>query len=309
MAEKIKTVIIAGPTAVGKTELAIRAAKRFDGEIISADSMQIYRYMDIGSAKPSPEELREARHYMVGEIDPSVPFSAAEYRRLAGEYIKKAASSGRVPIVSGGTGLYINSIIYEMDFGSAPRNIERREELKEILNERGAAYLHDMLKSADPEAAERIHGNNTKRVIRAIESAESGVKIQPFERSFVPSREFEPLIIILNRDRNELYERINARVDLMMSAGLVEEVKKLLKMGLTEDCISMKGIGYKEIIAHLNGEYDIQRAAEIIKQNTRRYAKRQLTWFRRYNGAEWIDVSAGAEEAAERLFELISSFL
>ncbi len=304
-----KIIIIVGPTAVGKTEYAIKAAQDFNGEIVSADSMQLYKFMDIGSAKPTPEEQAAARHYLVDEIDPRDDFSVAEYSRLAKKYINTIFDKGKLPIVSGGTGLYVNSLIYDMDFSSAPRDTEERERLRAFLAENGPEKLHELLRDADPAAAERIHPNNTKKVIRAIEAARSGNPIPAFEESFRKTKDYDYLLIGLDRDRQELYDRINLRVDIMLDAGLEDEIKELMNLGLSGDNISMKGIGYKEMIAYLNGEYSRDEAVELVKRNSRRYAKRQLTWFRRYDDIYWFDLTAGAVGEYERMKELISAFL
>ncbi len=289
-----KLIIIVGPTAVGKTEYSIKAAQRFNGEIVSADSMQIYKYMDIGSAKPTLDEQRAAKHYLVDEIDPRRRFSVAEYCPMAKAYIERIFNSGRLPVISGGTGLYINSLIYDMDFAGTARNDAERMKLKSLLSKAGPAYLHLLLQNADPEAAARIHPHNTKKVIRAIEAAKAGVKIPDFEESFKKTADYEYMLIGLDRNRQELYERINRRVDIMVNAGLSEEIERLLSMGLNGDDISMKGIGYKEMIGALKGEYDMETAVDMIKRNTRRYAKRQLTWFRRYPDIHWFNLSENA---------------
>ena len=294
---------------MGKTELAIRAANDFNGEIISCDSMQLYKYMDIGSAKPDAEERAAATHYLVDEIDPAGDFSVAEYCKMAKGYINEVFEKGKLPIISGGTGLYINSLIYDMDFASTPKNEEERQELQKILEENGPQYLHDMLREIDPDAAERIHPNNTKKMIRAIEAARAGEKIPAFEESFKPTGDYEVLLICLDRDREQLYNRINLRVDIMMEKGLIPEIKSLMAMGLTEDSISMKGIGYKELIAHFNGEYDLETAVELIKRNSRRYAKRQLTWFRRYPDMHWFDLSTDVDVEYSRMCQVISDYL
>ena len=304
-----KIIIIVGPTAVGKTEYAIKAAQDFNGEIVSADSMQIYKFMDIGSAKPTSEEQAAARHYLVDEIDPRNDFSVAEYSQLAKKYINTIFEKGKLPIVSGGTGLYVNSLVYNMDFASSPKNTEQREYLRNFLEENGPEKLHALLQDADPDAASRIHPNNTKKVIRAIEAARSGNPIPAFDESFRRTDDYDYLLIGLNRDRNELYDRINMRVDIMLDAGLEDEIKKLMKLGLSSDNISMKGIGYKEMIACINGEYSRDEAVELVKRNSRRYAKRQLTWFRRYDDIHWFDLTAGAVGEYERMKKLIHSFL
>lgn len=308
---KDKIIVIAGPTAVGKTEYAIRAAQEFNGEIVSADSMQLYKFMDIGSAKPTADERAAAKHYLVDEIDPREEFSVAEYVKLAKKYIRQILDEGKLPIISGGTGLYVNSLIYDMDFAAAPKDSAERERLRALLAEKGPEYLHSLLREIDPDAAERIHPNNTKKVIRAIEAAKSGSPIPAFEESFKKTADYDYLLIGLNRDRTELYDRINRRVDIMLDAGLEDEIKGLMAMGLDSESISMKGIGYKEMIAYFNGEYGRDEAVELVKRSSRRYAKRQLTWFRRYDDMHWFDLSAGADAGAEylRMVELIREFI
>ena len=285
-----KVLIVAGPTAVGKTETAIQLATRFAGEVISADSMQIYKYMDIGSAKPTPEEQARAVHHLVDVIDPTKPFSVAEYQPMAKAAIEDVFSRGKLPIISGGTGLYVNSLIYDMDFSSPPGDQGYRRELEALAKEQGSEVLHQMLKEKDPQAAERIHPNNEKKIIRALEILKEGQeRVKEFSESFQPTEDYDVILIGLERDRAELYDRINRRVDLLMEAGLVEEVQRLLGMGLAEAHISMKGIGYKEIIGYLHGEYSMKEAVDLVKKNTRHYAKRQLTWFKRYDTMRWFN--------------------
>ncbi|MGN0710923.1 MAG: tRNA (adenosine(37)-N6)-dimethylallyltransferase MiaA [Anaerovoracaceae bacterium] len=289
---KRQIAVIAGPTAVGKTKFAIEAAKALNGEVISSDSMQLYKYMDIGSAKPTAEELSQVKHHLVDEIDPREKFSVAAYQKLAKQAIEQVFDAGRMPIVSGGTGLYVNSLIYDMDFSAPPADNGYRQRLEQLAQEKGNEYLYKMLEEKDPEAAGRIHFNNVKKVIRALEVVEqSGSGIKAFEQSFVKTKDYDYVLIGLCRDREELYDRINLRVDMLMDMGLVDEVKKLMDMGLTEENISMKGIGYKEIIGSLNGEYDMEHAVYLIKRNTRHYAKRQMTWFRRYDDIRWLNIS------------------
>lgn len=284
-------IIIAGPTAVGKTEISIEIAKRLNGEIVSADSMQIYKYLNIGSAKPTKEEMDGVKHYLIDEIDPRTEFSVSEYKELAKKYIDKILSKGKLPIVVGGTGLYINSLIYKMDFSNTIADPKLRKELEDIYKKFGEEYLHNKLKEVDSEAAKRIHPNNVKRVIRALEVYyNTGEKLKDFSKDLKETDEYNYMLIGINRDRKKLYERINKRVDIMFEMGLVEEVANLTDMGLTEGDISMKGIGYKEVIGYLNGEYDLKTAKELIKRNTRRYAKRQLTWFRRYDNIVWFSI-------------------
>lgn len=295
---KNRILVIAGPTAVGKTEYAIDTARRLQGEIVSADSMQLYRYMDIGSAKPTPEERRMVPHFLVDEIDPRQDFSVYEYQKRAKASIRDILSRGRLPVISGGTGLYIHSLICEMDFSVRPDTEEIRHGLEKLAEEEGAEALHRMLEERDPFAAERIHPNNVKKIIRALEILQTGEEVRPFEKSFVPVKEYDCCLVGLTRDREELYERIDRRVDLLMEAGLADEVRQLREMGLTEDAISMKGIGYKEIFGFLKGDYDETEAVRLIKRNTRRYAKRQLTWLRRYERLHWVDLSQQTKEEA-----------
>lgn len=284
-------LIVAGPTAVGKTEYAVRLAEELSGEIVSADSMQLYRYMDIGSAKPTAEEQRRVKHYLVDEIDPRQPFSAALYQKRAKAAIEEIFAKGRLPVVSGGTGLYVNSLVYDMDFSVSARKDGFREQLEQEARLYGNEFVHQKLAQRDPQAAKRIHPNNLKKVIRALEVAEGGGEIPEFERSFVQTADYDVVLIGLTRRREELYDRINRRVDLLVEAGLIGEIEGLLAMGLTEENISMKGIGYKEIIGYLHGEYPREEAIRLVKRNTRHYAKRQMTWFRRFGDMKWFELS------------------
>ncbi len=285
-------VVLAGPTAVGKTEYAVQVAACLNGEVLSADSMQIYKHMDIGSAKPGKDQLDAVAHHLVGEVDPFLEWSAARYQKEAKSRIEQIFSRGKLPVISGGTGLYINALIYNMDFSKAKGNQAIRGELESLLASRGKEALYLRLKEADPEAAERIHPNNIKKIIRAIEVAEStGQGIPAFERSFEKTGDYGCIMIGLNRNREVLYRRIEARVDQMLEAGLVSEVEGLLKMGLTEDYNSMKGIGYKEIIGYLKGRYSLEESIKQMKQNSRNYAKRQMTWFRRYEDMVWFNLT------------------
>lgn len=288
---KKQIIIIAGPTAVGKTEYAIQVAQRMDGEIVSADSMQLYKYMNIGSAKPSIEELNLIKHHLIDCIDPRQKFSAAMYQKSAKTAINEILTKGKTPIISGGTGLYINSLIYDMDFAGEPSDANFRKEIETLAKQNGNEYIHAKLKDIDPEAAARIHPNNVKKVIRAIESAQNGKKIKSFDK-LIPTTDYTVQLIGLTRDRPELYNRINKRVDILINKGLVNEVSSLINMGLGYNDISMKGIGYKEIIESLEGKYTIEEAIDLIKKNTRHYAKRQLTWFRRYDNIKWFNLSS-----------------
>ena len=288
--KKIPLIILTGPTAVGKTDLSIKLSKSLNAEIISADSMQIYKYMDIGSAKVTKEEMDGVVHYMIDEVTPDVPFSVSEFQMRSEKYIEEINKKGKNVLITGGTGLYLNSLIYNMDFAKSNANNEIREKLEQELAENGIDYMHEKLRGLDEEAANRIHKNNTKRVIRAIEVCMSGQKMNDFSKDLRYNEKYKPIIIILNRDREVLYQRINKRVDIMLENGLLDEVKELLKMGYTKDMISMQGIGYKEMIKYLDGEYTYDEAIEIIKRDSRRYAKRQLTWFKRYQDAKWFDL-------------------
>lgn len=286
-----KIIVVCGPTAVGKTKYAIEIARSLGGEIVSADSMQLYKFMDIGSAKPTPEEQERCTHHLVDLIDPRDSFSVYEFQTLAKQAINDIFSRNLIPVISGGTGLYVNSLIYDMDFSPVSSSDDYRKELYAISENCGAAYLHELLKEADPEAAARIHPNNVKKVVRALEIASGGEKNRPFERSFVKTSDYDYVLIGLIRNRDELYDRINRRVDMLFEEGLENEVRSLLEMGLNEDDISMKGIGYKELIGYFHGNYDFDEAVNLIKKNTRHLAKRQITWFKRYPDINWFNIS------------------
>lgn len=288
--KKIPLIILTGPTAVGKTDLSIKIAKDLDAEIISADSMQIYEYMDVGSAKVTKEEMDGIHHYMIDEVKPDFKFSVSEFQLRADKYIDEIIEKNKLPLVTGGTGLYLNSLIYNMDFAKSDANNELRESLRLELEEHGIDYMHEKLRSLDEESANRIHKNNTKRVIRALEVCLSGEKMNDFSRDLKFNDKYKTIIIVLNRERDHLYERINKRVDIMLEKGLIDEVKNLLNMGYSKDLVSMQGIGYKEIIKYLDGEYTYDEAIEVIKRDSRRYAKRQITWFKRYESAKWFNL-------------------
>ncbi len=288
-----RLLIIAGPTAVGKTDVGITLADKLNGEIISADSMQIYKNMDIGTAKPSLEERRGIAHHLIDIINPDENFSVARFQKLAKDTIDNLISNGKLPIIVGGTGLYINSILYNMDFAQSVSNWRLRKTLQEEAKNMGNEYVHNKLKKINPDAASRIHPNNIKRVIRAIEVYhETGDKIGNFKKDITLNDEYEFYFVGLTRNRKELYNRINIRTDIMIKQGLIEEVKNLLNLGYSKDLVAFQGLGYKEIIRYLEGEYDLDEAVRILKRNTRRYAKRQLTWFRRYSDIiNWYNIS------------------
>ena len=295
-----KAFVVTGPTASGKTAFAIELAQKHQGEIVSADSMQIYRGMDIGTAKPAPEELALVPHHLIDVADPEKGFTVVDYREMAGAVIEDIFSRGKIPVVAGGTGLYINSLLYDMDFSGAGggRDEGLRQALEQLANAHGNGFVHNLLRKADPAAALEIHPNNRKRVIRALErvrASKDKTGIIPFSQSFRPGSLFAPEIFLLTCDRETLYRRIDARVDRMMDAGLLREVEGLKNRGLSAETTAMMGIGYKELLEHLRGQITLPEAIDRIKRNTRRYAKRQMTWFRKYEGAvpiQWAETEA-----------------
>ncbi|MDB8849782.1 tRNA (adenosine(37)-N6)-dimethylallyltransferase MiaA [Peptostreptococcus anaerobius] len=295
MTDKIPILILTGPTAVGKTALSIELSKVLGGEIISADSMQIYRKMDIGSAKISQEEMDSVVHHMIDVVDPDEDFSVADFHDMASQIISDIHKRGKLAIVTGGTGLYLNSLVYDMDFGGTNSDPSVRKELEEILNDKGKDYLYRLLQDLSPEAAKRIHPNNTKRVIRAIEVYKTGGEMGDFSNDLKYNPKFDAKIIVLNKDRSILYDRINQRVDMMFDMGLLDEVKGLHQMGYTSQMQSMKGIGYKEVLEYFDGKMTLEESIDILKQGTRRYAKRQITWFKRYENALWLDLDKVTE--------------
>ena len=283
-------VILTGPTAVGKSDLSIKLAKQINGEIISADSMQVYRGMDSGSAKIRPEEMQGIRHYLIDELDPKEPFHVVKFQELAKKYMKEIWRRGKTPILVGGTGFYIQAVLYDIDFTENGEDDSYRRELERIAVEKGADFLHQMLITVDPQAAMQIHANNIKRVIRALEFYhETGTQIsQHNEQERQKVSPYNAAYFVLNDDRSAIYQRINRRVDLMMEAGLVEEVEKLRKSGCTRDMVSMQGLGYKEILDYLEGICPLEEAVYTIKRDTRHFAKRQLTWFKRERDVIWV---------------------
>lgn len=304
---KIPLIVICGPTASGKTSLAIEAARLVNGEIVNADSMQIYKYMDIGTAKPTAEELAAAQHHLVGFADPRKPFSVADYVPLAHKEIREIAQRQHIPILAGGTGLYINSVVNDVEFGGEESNPEIRRELNELAKERGAEYLLQILAEFDPVSASRLHPNNLRRIIRAIEfykATGKPISVHQEETKLIESR-YEPLMLMPVYDRETLYERINKRVGVMMENGLINEVERLLELGCTPEMQSMQGIGYKETIEYLNGGITLEECADMIRQNSRRYAKRQLTWFRRDTRIQAIAPGESLEEKIPVKFKKI----
>ncbi|WP_419888397.1 tRNA (adenosine(37)-N6)-dimethylallyltransferase MiaA [Neobacillus niacini] len=291
MDSKQKLLVIIGPTAVGKTKLSIELAKRYNGEIISGDSMQIYRSMDIGTAKIKPEEMEGIPHHLIDIKDPDESFSVAEFQQLVRERISDIASKGKLPIIVGGTGLYIQSVIYDYQFSEAPADEAFRLQLEERAKEIGNVALHEELTKVDPESASQIHPNNVRRVIRALEIFHCTGKIMSdYQNNQQPDLLYETALIGLTMEREKLYERINMRVDIMIVEGLLDEVSMLYKHGL-RDCQSIQAIGYKEIYDYLDGKVSVEIAVENLKQNSRRYAKRQLTWFRNKMEVKWFDMT------------------
>lgn len=272
-----KIIVITGCTATGKSALSVALAKRINGEVISADSMQIYRGMDVGTAKITKDEANGVIHKMIDCVDPYERFTVADYQKTALKTIDEIFEKGKVPIICGGTGLYINSLLYKMNFSSFDEELKSR--VSQMAKEMSKEELWNYLYSLDRERAEQLSLNDTKRVSRAIEIALSNSKSKEDETQI---KRFDALIYILNGDRQEIYQRINQRVDIMIENGLVEEVKNLLDSGIPLDSQAIQGIGYKEIASYINGEYSLEDAIETVKQKSRNYAKRQLTWFKRY---------------------------
>lgn len=298
-------IVIAGPTASGKTRLSIELAKLINGSIVSADSMQVYKYMDIGTAKPDKEEMSGVRHYMINEVEPDENYSVARYRERALECIAAITEEGGRPIVTGGTGLYINSLVYNINFSETICDEDLREALKAEAEQYGNRYLYEKLSRIDPEAASRIHENDTKRIIRAIEVYTHTRKTisEHIRQSRLEPPPYRYILFGLDWDREELYRRIDERVDRMICEGLVEETRRLVEMGYDKRSTAMQAIGYKEILPYLKGECSLEEAVEMLKRNTRRYAKRQMTWFRRMQEIIWLDMDEDTDmkEAAGKI--------
>ncbi|MDY3250553.1 MAG: tRNA (adenosine(37)-N6)-dimethylallyltransferase MiaA [Candidatus Choladocola sp.] len=288
---KLPLVILTGPTAVGKTRLSVELAKRINGEIISADSMQVYRGMDIGSAKVTPEEMQGVVHHLIDEFDPKEEFHVVRFQEYARKYIHEICSRGKIPILVGGTGFYIQAVLYDINFTENGSDSSYRESLEHLAKTEGAEVLHRMLREVDPESADAIHANNVKRVIRALEFYhETGQKIS--EHNEAEHRKESPYrfaYFVLNDERETIYRNIDLRVDQMMEQGLINEVKALKEQGCTRDMVSMQGLGYKEILDYLAGDQTLEEAVRILKRDTRHFAKRQLTWFRRERDVIWVD--------------------
>lgn len=312
MAEKKKVIVLTGPTAVGKTALSISLAKAVNAEIISADSMQVYKHMDIGTAKIMPEEMQGIKHFLVDELEPNEDFSVVRFQQMAKEAMRDIWDRGKIPLIVGGTGFYIQAILNDIDFTDNEKDDSYRNELEELAQTKGAQHLHEMLKNVDPKAAEEIHAHNVKRVIRALEYFEqTGERIS--EHNDEQKQKESPYnfcYFVLNDDREILYERINRRIDLMLEHGLVKEVEKLQEMGYDKTYVSMQGLGYKEILDYLNGSISLEEAVYILKRDTRHFAKRQLTWFRREKEVEWMnyqDYQSDKEKMLAAMLEQLRS--
>ncbi len=288
---KKKCIVVAGPTAVGKTELSIKLAKALNGAVISADSMQIYKGMDIGSAKITKEEMQGIEHYLIDELDPKDEFHVVKFQKMAKHAMKKIYSEGKLPIIVGGTGFYIQAILKDIDFTDTGNETDIRSKYRDYALSHGNEGLHELLMQRDPKAAQEIHPNNVKRVIRALEFFdETGSKISDHnEMQHQKKSPYLSAYFVLNDDRQLLYERIDKRVDKMIDDGLLDEVTRLKERGLCEDDISMKGIGYREFFPYFNQKATFDETVDKIKTDTRHFAKRQITWFKREKDAIWFN--------------------
>jgi tRNA dimethylallyltransferase len=302
-------IILTGPTSVGKTAISIALAKAVNGEIISADSMQVYKGMDIGTAKITREEQAGVPHYMIDELEPEEEFNVVKFQQMSKKYIQQIYDKNKIPILVGGTGFYIQAVLYDIDFTENDTDTSYRTLLEQLLQERGGEYLYELLKEKDPESAETIHQNNSKRVIRALEFHKlTGEKISEHNKDQRNKQSpYQLCYFVLDKNRATLYETIDQRVDLMLKAGLLEEVKKLAALGHTREQVSMQGLGYKEILGFLEGEYTLEEAIEILKRDTRHFAKRQLTWFKREKDVTWVnkDNFTSDDELLNYLLEIL----
>lgn len=303
-------IILAGPTASGKTELSVKLAKKINGSVISADSMQVYRFMDIGSAKIKPEETQGIPHYLIDELLPNEEFNIVIFQKLARKYIQEIYDAGRIPILTGGTGFYIQSVLYDISFSKEETSARIREELEETARKDGPLALHKQLAMVDEASARAIHPNNIKRTIRALEFfRQNGYPISEHNASERQKEsKYQFAYFVLNDERNRLYERIERRVDLMLEQGLLKEVEHLKNMGCHKDMVSMQGLGYKELLSYLNGENSLEEAIYILKRDTRRFAKRQLTWFRRERDVIWLnkhDFACDTDAILDRMITIL----
>lgn len=300
-------VVLTGPTAVGKTKASIGLAKAIGGEIISADSMQVYKHMDIGSAKIRPEEMEGIPHYLVDELEPWEEFHVVRFQQMAKKALEEIYSHNHIPIIVGGTGFYIQALLYDIDFSENDGDNTYRNELVEYARIHGGAELHTRLRVIDPKAAEEIHANNVKRVIRALEFYhQTGQRISEHnERERQKESPYNFVYFVLNDERKKLYERIDHRVDLMVQEGLIEEVKALKEMGCSKEMVSMQGLGYKEILSYLDGTCSLDEAIYTLKRDTRHFAKRQITWFKRERQVIWIPKNEYDYDEEKILYEMI----
>ncbi|SDY68745.1 tRNA dimethylallyltransferase [Evansella caseinilytica] len=301
-------IVIVGPTAVGKTAAGISLAKTFHGEIISGDSMQVYRGMDIGTAKVTPAEMDGIPHHLIDIKDPEESFSVAEFQERAKKCIQEIHQKSKLPLIVGGTGLYVNAVIYDYDFSSSEADTDYRQSLEEFARQHGNAALHVRLKEIDPVSYRELHPNNLRRIIRALEVYhKTGQPIgeRPEQRESAP---YKTVVIGLTMEREQLYERINARVDQMIADGLIEEAASLYHRGI-RNCQSVQAIGYKEIYSYLDGELTKEAAIELLKRNSRRYAKRQLTWFRNKMDITWFDMTNEREKITHEIHQFIEGKL
>ncbi|MFT9486166.1 MAG: tRNA (adenosine(37)-N6)-dimethylallyltransferase MiaA [Tepidibacillus sp.] len=304
---KENLLVIVGPTAVGKTDLSIEIALHFQGEIISGDSMQVYKGMDIGTAKIRVEEMKGIPHYLIDEFNPDYAFSVAEFQEIATARISEINRRDHLPIIVGGTGLYIKSVTHQYQFSKASMNESFRSEWYHYLEIHGKKALHQKLADIDLQTAKKLHVNDVKRIIRALEVYyQTGKTMSQLLKEQQLKIPYHLLMIGLTMDREKLYDRINRRVDLMLEQGLVEEVEKLLELGYDERYTSMQGIGYKEIISYLKGDLSLEEAVNQIKQGTRRFAKRQLSWFRQMPEINWFDMTERKEQVQKEIMEKIS---
>ncbi len=304
-------IIIAGPTAVGKTDSSIRLAKAVNGEIISADSMQVYKRMDIGSAKIMPEEMEGVTHHLIDVLEPTEEFNIVRFQTMAKEAMEEIYAKGKIPILVGGTGFYIQSLLYDIEFKEEEEvNTSLRESFQQYVEEFGKEALHERLKAVDPESAEAIPAGNVKRVIRALEFYETHHEKISSHNAAQAQKEspYNYAFFVLTDDRKILYERIEKRIDIMLEKGLIDEVKSLRAEGLNRSFISMQGLGYKEILAYLEGEITLDEAVYILKRDTRHFAKRQITWFKREKDVKWLDKSEFKHDD-DALFEEMLKYL
>lgn len=303
-------IILTGPTAVGKTELSIRLAKAVNGEIISADSMQVYRYMDVGTAKITAEEMQGVPHHLIDVLEPSEDFNVFLFKEMAEKALDNIYKKGKIPVVTGGTGFYIQALLYDINFDDTDADSDFRTEMYRLAEGKGNEYVHGLLKEVDPVSASEIHFNNIKRVIRALEyHNQTGKKISEHnEEQRQNESPYNFIYLVLNDDREKLYERINKRVDLMFENGLTKEVDRLIEMGCHRDMTSMKAIGYREFFDYYDGNADLSMVRENIKTDTRHFAKRQLTWFRREKDVTMVNVNefkSDKEKILEYMVKLI----